>query len=188
MYYLWSENKAADQLRSYYEADLRLLFSHSAYRAFSDLFGKFLVPMKLGKKCVILGKNMLILGKNSAIFNKIGKVYLLNLDFSAIWECSRSIWNFFSQFGKNLVPETGPSFVYRKSPGIVGFLMMWLIYRIIILRFVSLKFQIFSSMCRFAADLSDVTAHIIIMAYIFPVDVFWKVDKTKLSNDQRFCF
>ena len=25
-------------------------------RAFSDLFGKFLVPMKLGKNCVILGK------------------------------------------------------------------------------------------------------------------------------------
>ena len=66
---------------------------------------------------MILGKNMLILGKNSAIFNKIGKVYLLNLDFSANWECSRSIWNFFSQLGKNLVPETGPSFVYRKSPG-----------------------------------------------------------------------
>ena len=85
-------------------------------RAFSDLFGKFLVPMKLRKKRVILGKNMLILGKNSAIFNKIGKVCLLNLDFSAIWECSRSIGNFFSQFGKNLVPETGPSFVYRKSP------------------------------------------------------------------------
>ena len=56
-------------------------------RAFSDLFGKFLVPMILGKNCVILGKNMTILGKKSAIFNKIGKVYLLNLDFSASWEC-----------------------------------------------------------------------------------------------------
>ena len=32
-------------------------------RAFSDLFGKFLVPIKLGKICVILGKNMTILGK-----------------------------------------------------------------------------------------------------------------------------
>ena len=52
-------------------------------RAFSDLLGKFLVPMKLGKKCVILGKNMTILGKNSTIFSKIGKVYLLNWDFSA---------------------------------------------------------------------------------------------------------
>ena len=90
------------------------------YRAFSDLFGKFLVPMKLGKKVVILGKkNMTILGKNSAIFSKIGKVYLLNWDFSANWECSRSIGNFFSpELGKNLVPETGPSFVKRKSPDI----------------------------------------------------------------------
>ena len=81
------------------------------YRAFSDLFGKFLVPMKLGKNCVILGKNMMILGKNSANFSKIGKVYLLIWDFSANWECSMSIGNFFSQLGKNLVPETGPSFV-----------------------------------------------------------------------------
>ena len=83
----------------------------SPIRAFSDLLGKFLVPMKLGKKIVILGKNMTILGKNSAFFNKIGKVYLLNWDFSANWECSTSIGNFFSQLGKNLVPETGPSFV-----------------------------------------------------------------------------
>ena len=81
------------------------------YRAFSDLFGKFLVPMKLGKKIVILGKNMTILGKNSAFFSKIGKVNLLNWDFSGNWECSRSIGNFFSQLGKNLVPETRPSFV-----------------------------------------------------------------------------
>ena len=80
-------------------------------RAFSDLLGKFLVPMKLGKNYVILGKSMTILGKNSAIFNKIGKVYLLNWDFSANLECSKSIGNFFSQLGKNLVPETGPSFV-----------------------------------------------------------------------------
>ena len=80
-------------------------------RAFSDLLGKFLVPMKLGKNCVILGKNMMVMGKNSAIFSKIGKVNLLNWDFSANWECPRSIGNFFSQLGKNLVPETGPSFV-----------------------------------------------------------------------------
>ena len=80
-------------------------------RAFSDLFGKYWVPMKLGKNTLILGKTTTILGKNSAIFSKIGKVYLLNWDFSANWECSRSIGNFFSQLGKNLVPETGPSFV-----------------------------------------------------------------------------
>ena len=85
------------------------LYQH--VRAFSDLLGKFLVPMKLGKKIVILGKNITILGKNSAFFNKIGKVYLLNWDFFANWECSTSIGNFFSQLRKNLVPETAPSFV-----------------------------------------------------------------------------
>ena len=62
--------------------------------------------MKLGKNCVILGKNTTILEKNSAILSNIGKIYLLNWDFSANWECSRSIGNFFSQLGKNLVPET----------------------------------------------------------------------------------
>ena len=60
---------------------------------------------------MILGKDMTILGKNSAIFSKIEKVYPLNWDFSANCECSRSIGNFFSQLGKNLVPKTGPSFV-----------------------------------------------------------------------------
>ena len=60
---------------------------------------------------MILGKNTTILGKNSAILSNIGKIYLLNWDFSANWECSRSIRNFFSQLGKNLVPETGPSFI-----------------------------------------------------------------------------
>ena len=54
---------------------------------------------------------MIILGKNSATFSKIGKVYLLNWDFSANWERSRSVGNLFCQLGKNLVPETGPSFV-----------------------------------------------------------------------------
>ena len=80
-------------------------------RAFFDLFGKFLVPIILEKNCVNLGKYTTILGKNSAIFSKIGKVNLSNWDFSATWEWFRSIGNFFSQLGKNLVPETGPSFV-----------------------------------------------------------------------------
>ena len=53
---------------------------------------------------MILGKNMTILGKNSAIFSKIGKVYLLNWDFSANCEWSGSFGNFFSQLGKNLIP------------------------------------------------------------------------------------
>ena len=60
---------------------------------------------------MILGKYTTILGKNSASFSKIEKVNLLNWDFSANWKCSRSIGNFFSQLGKKLVPETGPSFV-----------------------------------------------------------------------------
>ena len=36
--------------------------------------------------------------------------------FSSNWEFFRSIGNFFSRLGKILVPETGPSFVKRKSP------------------------------------------------------------------------
>ena len=84
------------------------------HRAFSDLFGKFLVPMKLGKNCVILGKSMIILGKNSAIFSKIGKVYLLNWDFSANLECSRSIGIFFSQLGKIWYRKPDPV-LYREK-------------------------------------------------------------------------
>ena len=60
---------------------------------------------------MILGKNMTTLGKSGAIFSKVGKVYHLNWDFSDNWECFRSFGNFFSQLGKKLVPETGPSFV-----------------------------------------------------------------------------
>ena len=50
------------------------------------------------------------------ISSQIGKVYLLNRNFSAIWESFRSIGNFFSQLGKSLVPQIRPSFVKRKSP------------------------------------------------------------------------
>ena len=60
---------------------------------------------------MILGKIRPFWKKNSAILSNIGKINLLNWDFSANWECSRSIGNFFSQLGKNLVPETGPSFL-----------------------------------------------------------------------------
>ena len=60
---------------------------------------------------MILGKNTTILGKKVQFLAKLGKVNLLNWDFSANWECSRSFGNFFSQLGKKLVPETGPSFV-----------------------------------------------------------------------------
>ena len=36
MYYLCSENKGADQLRSYREADLRLVFAHAKSRFSHD--------------------------------------------------------------------------------------------------------------------------------------------------------
>ena len=42
-------------------------------RAFSDLFGKFLVLMILGKNCVILGKYTTILGKIVQFLSKLGK-------------------------------------------------------------------------------------------------------------------
>ena len=49
-----------------------------------------------------------ILGKNSGIFSHIGKINLLNLDFSANWECFRLIGNFFSQLGKRFDTGNGP--------------------------------------------------------------------------------
>ena len=60
---------------------------------------------------MILGKSTTILEKKVQFLAKLGKVNLLNWDFSANWECSKSIGNFFSQLGKKLVPQTGPSFV-----------------------------------------------------------------------------
>ena len=45
------------------------------------------------------------------------------------WEFFRSIGKFFSQLGRNLVPETGPSFVTETKPWHMqksGFLMMGL--------------------------------------------------------------
>ena len=49
---------------------------------------------------MILGKIRPFWKKNSVILSNIGKINHLNWDFSANWECSRSIGNFFSQFGK----------------------------------------------------------------------------------------
>ena len=59
---------------------------------------------------------MTIFGKNSAIFSKIGKVNLLNWDFSANWECSRSIGNFFSQLGKKFGTGHRTQFCIEKKP------------------------------------------------------------------------
>ena len=91
-------------------------YSCTDSRAFSDLFGKFLVPMKLGKNCMIWGKNMTILGKYCAIFSKIGKVYLLNWDFSANWECSRSIGNFFQPIRIKFGTGNRTHFSIEKKP------------------------------------------------------------------------
>ena len=77
------------------------------FRASSDLLRKFLVMMKLEQ-----------IAQFSAIFSQNGKIYLLNLDCSTNWECFRLIENFFIQLGKYFVPETGTSFVWRKSPDI----------------------------------------------------------------------
>ena len=65
---------------------------------------------------MILGKNTTILGKNCAIFSKIGKVYLLNWDFSANWECSRSIGNFFQPIGKKFGTGNRTQFCIEKKP------------------------------------------------------------------------
>ena len=53
-------------------------------------------------------------GKNSAFFSKIGKFYHLIWDFSANWECSKSIGNFFSQLGKNWNRKPDPV-LYREK-------------------------------------------------------------------------
>ena len=63
---------------------------------------------------MIFGKYTTILGKNSAIFSKIGKVNLLNLDFSANWECSRSIGNFSANWEKIWYRKPDPV-LYREK-------------------------------------------------------------------------
>ena len=83
-------------------------------------FWEILGTNEIGKKLCDFGKKKRRFWEKIVVFNKIGKVNLLDLDFSANRECSRSIGNFFSQLGKNLVPETGPSFVERKSPVQLG--------------------------------------------------------------------
>ena len=85
----------------------------SISRAFSDLFGKFLVPMKLGKNC--------------DFGNKIQRFGEKIVQFLAKWEslpfklgffCSLGIfqvnWDFFSQLGKNLVRKPDPV-LYREK-------------------------------------------------------------------------
>ena len=66
---------------------------------------------------MISGGKMTILGKNNAIFSKIEKVYPLNWDFSANWECSRSIGNSFCQLGKNWYRKPDPVLYREKALG-----------------------------------------------------------------------
>ena len=56
----------------------------------------------------------MILEKHGVIFSQVGKVNLLNLDFSGKWECFRLIVNFKDNWEKKMVPESRPSFVQRK--------------------------------------------------------------------------
>ena len=72
-------------------------------RAFSDLFGKLLVQMKLGKIALLLGKivhfweNSIILGKIVQFLAKWRK-----FAFSANWKCFRSNQNFFKPLGEKI--------------------------------------------------------------------------------------
>ena len=83
---------------------------HGFFWTFWEIFG----TDEIGKNYVILGKNTTTLEKNSAILSNIGKIYLLNWDFSANWECSRSIRNFFSQLGKIWYRKPDPV-LYREK-------------------------------------------------------------------------
>ena len=76
---------------------------------------------EIGKKLCDFGENTTIFGGGggggeSAIFIKIGKVYLLNWAFSANWECSRSIGNFFSQLRKKFGTGNRTQFCIEKKP------------------------------------------------------------------------
>ena len=62
------------------------------------------------------GKKIHNLGENSVIFCEIGKVYLLNLDFSTNWECFRSIGNFFQPIGKKFGTGNRTQFCIEKKP------------------------------------------------------------------------
>ena len=64
--------------------------------------------------CDFLKTNTTILGKNSAIFSKIGKVYLLNWDFSANWECSGQLGIFSANWEKIWYRKPDPV-LYREK-------------------------------------------------------------------------
>ena len=80
---------------------------------------------------MILGKIRQFWEKNSAIFSNIGKIYLLKRDFSANWECSRSIGNFFQPIGKKFGAGNRTQFCIEKKP--------WLVMRHQIIIFVHYK-------------------------------------------------
>ena len=96
-----SPTSKAAQISRVFTGPLVLWFSH-----FWEIFGTH----EIGGKKPIFSLNWEI---NCVISSQIGKVYLLNSNFSAIWESFRLIGNFFSQLGKSLVPQIRPSFVKR---------------------------------------------------------------------------
>ena len=59
---------------------------------------------------------MTILGENSAIFTKIGKVYLLNWDFSANFGMFQVNWEFFQPIGKKFGTRNRTQFCIEKKP------------------------------------------------------------------------
>ena len=78
----------------------RCMYMFIATGLFLTFLRKFLVWRKSGKKYHnFWKKSTTILGTNSAFFSQIGKVYLLNLDFSANLECFGLIGIFFCQLG-----------------------------------------------------------------------------------------
>ena len=102
-----------------YNLKEKLLIKNES-RAFSDLFGKFLVPNEIGKKLCDFGKKYTILGKNSVIFSKIGKVYLLNLDFLLIGNVSDQLGIFSANWEKNCYWKPDPVLYREKALESIG--------------------------------------------------------------------
>ena len=77
-------------------------------RAFSDLFGKYLVPVKLGKNSVILEKNSMILGQ-------IEKEHLLNLGFLLLGNVPVN-WKLFQPLEEKFGTGNRTQFCIEKKP------------------------------------------------------------------------
>ena len=65
---------------------------------------------------MILRKNRTILWNKSENFSQIGKVCLLNLDFSANWDFFQVNWEFIQPIGKKFSTENRTQFCVEKKP------------------------------------------------------------------------